>query len=127
KGYLKGKDSVFAAALLVEMVAYTGKTIKELVDEIQAKYGKLYSTSVDISLTPSQKTDLEGKLSDSSRWQLLEAKKVTTVDGVKIWFDEGWCLARLSGTEPLVRITAESEKKEQAEDYIQLVKNQLER
>lgn len=127
KGYLKGKDSVFAAALLVEMVAYTGKTIKELVDEIQAKYGKLYSTSMDISLTPSQKTELEGKLSDSSRWQLLEARKVTTVDGVKIWFDEGWCLARLSGTEPLVRITAESEKKEQAEDYIQLVKNQLER
>src|SRR5699024_10894365 len=119
--------SVFAGALLVEMVAYTGKTINELMSEIQAKYGKLYSTSVDISLTPAQKTVFESKLADQTHWQIPEARQVTMVDGVKIWFVEGWCMARLSGTEPLLRITAESEKKEQAEGYIQLVKNQLER
>ena len=34
--------------------------------------------------------------------------EVTTLDGVRVDDDDGWFLVRASGTEPLVRVTAES-------------------
>lgn len=126
KGYLNGKDSIFAGALLVEMVAVTGKTITTLVDEIEAKYGKLYTTGVDIQLTPTEKVQMNEKINDQKRWQIATAKEISFLDGVKIWFDHGWCLARLSGTEPLLRLTAESDDETLSKSYIQLVKKQLE-
>ena len=38
--------------------------------------------------------------------------KIERIDGVKIWFDaESWIMFRPSGTEPLIRIYAESNDK----------------
>jgi phosphoglucosamine mutase len=41
--------------------------------------------------------------------------EVTTLDGVRVDTDEGWFLLRASGTQPLVRITAEGRTEETAE------------
>jgi phosphoglucosamine mutase len=38
----------------------------------------------------------------------LGAKEVTTLDGWRLAFDDGWALVRLSGTEPKLRVTAEA-------------------
>ena len=40
--------------------------------------------------------------------------KVDTTDGVKIWYEDGWVLIRPSGTEPIIRIFAESRTNERA-------------
>jgi len=34
---------------------------------------------------------------------------MTTIDGVRLDFEEGWFLVRKSGTEPKLRITAEAQ------------------
>lgn len=39
-----------------------------------------------------------------------------TIDGVRVGFSDGWFLLRASGTQPLVRVTAESREKERAEE-----------
>lgn len=41
RGHIKGKDGVYASALLVEMLAVTGKKLSEIMEEIHAQYGKL--------------------------------------------------------------------------------------
>ena len=39
-------------------------------------------------------------------------QKIESIDGIKIWFDdESWIMFRPSGTEPLLRIYAESDDK----------------
>jgi phosphomannomutase/phosphoglucomutase len=45
--------------------------------------------------------------------------KMDTVDGVKIWYEDGWVLIRPSGTEPIFRIFAEAKKQERAEELMQ--------
>ncbi len=40
------------------------------------------------------------------------------MDGIKIFFDEGWVLIRPSGTEPMYRIFAETKEKEAAERLV---------
>ena len=39
RGHISGKDGIYAAALLVEMLAVTGKSVSELFAEITAQYG----------------------------------------------------------------------------------------
>jgi len=45
--------------------------------------------------------------------------KIDTIDGVKIWYEDGWVLIRPSGTEPIFRIFAEAKKQERAEELMQ--------
>jgi phosphomannomutase/phosphoglucomutase len=45
--------------------------------------------------------------------------KMDTIDGVKIWYEDGWVLIRPSGTEPIFRIFAEAKKQERAEELMQ--------
>ena len=42
RGHIAGKDGIYAAALLVEMLAVTGKSIAEIYREIVQRYGMLY-------------------------------------------------------------------------------------
>jgi phosphomannomutase/phosphoglucomutase len=45
--------------------------------------------------------------------------EVERVDGVKLWADEhSWVLVRPSGTEPIVRIFAEAETREKADQLV---------
>jgi phosphoglucosamine mutase len=39
----------------------------------------------------------------------LNYVEMTTIDGVRLDFEEGWILVRKSGTEPKLRITAEAQ------------------
>ena len=38
----------------------------------------------------------------------LDYIEMTTIDGVRLDFEDGWILVRKSGTEPKIRITAEA-------------------
>ena len=55
-------------------------------------------------------------------------KKIDSIDGIKIWFDnDSWIMFRPSGTEPLLRIYAESDDKSlldsKIKEYYALIKN----
>jgi phosphomannomutase/phosphoglucomutase len=59
-------------------------------------------------------------------------KRVETIDGAKIWVDdETWIMIRPSGTEPIIRVYAESTDKllldSKVEEYQRLIINNLER
>lgn len=44
--------------------------------------------------------------------------QIDTIDGVKVWFDDGWVLVRPSGTEPIIRVFAESKTLSKAESLM---------
>ena len=45
--------------------------------------------------------------------------RVSTMDGVRVETDEGWFLVRASGTQPLVRVTAEARDAERADELLE--------
>ena len=49
--------------------------------------------------------------------QKYHDQRITTIDGLKIDFEDGWVHLRKSNTEPIIRIYAESDKEEKANEF----------
>ena len=129
RGHIQGKDGIYAAALLVEMLAVTGKSIAEIYREIVQKYGMLYYEEASCATTLQNKQRLQQMV--YAQRQLPDfrqpVEKVSYEDGCKVFFADGsWVICRFSGTEPLLRIAAEGNTKEQADAYIRHWKTLLE-
>ncbi|MDD6324035.1 MAG: phosphoglucomutase/phosphomannomutase family protein [Lachnospiraceae bacterium] len=119
RGHIHGKDGIYAASLLVEMVAVTGKKLSELMKEITDRYGTCWMEEKSYRFSAKRKEELKKLLfSDKLLPEFSDPiAKVSYLDGVKVYFqDGGWIIARFSGTEPLLRIFCEQSTREQAEE-----------
>ncbi|QIK70502.1 phosphoglucomutase/phosphomannomutase family protein [Erysipelothrix sp. HDW6C] len=111
-GHIKGKDGIFAATLLVEMIAVTGKKIGQLVNELYQEFGDLYNDERDYSFTLATRERIETLLFADRALPDFEKEvdRISYMDGLKVYFkDNSWISARFSGTEPLIRIFVESD------------------
>jgi len=126
KGHIPGKDGIYAAALLVEMLAITGKSIGQLYREITQKYGVLYYDEASCKMTPERKQELHQRIFQAHQIPSFP-ETITHInweDGCKVCFDDGsWVICRFSGTEPLLRIAAEGNTMHQIRNYIQRWQN----
>ena len=98
KGHIHGKDGIYAAALLVEMIAVSGKRLSEI--------------AADNRFTPEEKERIHNILMEERKLPEMpfETDHVSYMDGCKAYFKNGgWVIARFSGTEPLLRIFCEME------------------
>ena len=129
QGHISGKDGIYAAALLTEMLAVTGKSISELYREITDACGELFYREADFSMTPARKAELQKRLFEEKIVPALDGvQRVSREDGVKLYFEDGsWVICRFSGTEPLLRMAAEAASPEQADSYIGAWRGLLER
>jgi len=121
RGHIQGKDGIYAAALLVEMLAVTGKSIAELYWEIVRQYGRLYFREADFATTPQNKQKLQQLVFQEKQIPEFPEKitKIGYEDGCKITFEDGsWVICRFSGTEPLLRLAAEGNTDRQAQNHI---------
>ena len=109
RGHISGKDGLYAASLLVEMLAVTKKPLSALVQEIYAEYGEMHMAEYDWALTEETKADIQRRiLTDRELPDFgLPVVRVNYMDGCKVYFEDGWIIVRFSGTEPRVRIFAE--------------------
>ena len=129
RGHIHGKDGIYAAALLVEMLAVTGKSIAEIYREIIEKYGMLYFVEKDFTTTAEHKQSLKKLVFEQKQLPEFSGNVagVSYADGCKVTFEDGsWVICRFSGTEPLLRLAAEGNTEAQARDYIQCWKSFLE-
>ncbi len=121
RGHIHGKDSVYAASLFAEMISVVGKTASEIMDELNAKYGKYEMVEDNLRFAPEYKSVINDIIFKEKRLPEFnaEVEKVSLEDGCKVYFKNGdFVICRFSGTEPLLRIFAESEKSENATEYI---------
>lgn len=128
RGHIKGKDGIFASALIVEMLCSTGKTIPELLGEIGESYGKASMAEFDARFTEQKKQELwkllfEDKLLPEFG---LPIERVSYIDGCKLYFENGgWIITRFSGTEPLLRIFCEMENQSEADKCVGIMRDFL--
>ena len=117
RGHIQGKDGIYAASLLVEMLAVTGKKLSQIYDEIIGEYGNLVMAERDYRFSAARKEEIHRLLMEEKRLPEFpcEVEKVSYLDGCKVYFENGgWIIARFSGTEPLIRIFCEMEDGSQA-------------
>jgi len=111
KGHISEKDGIFICAKIVEVRAETGKSLSQLLSELRSKYGPCINKRDSVQCTNSRKKAVMERLAMNIPSEIggLSVLSYYMIDGVKyILEDKAWILIRPSGTEPLIRIYAES-------------------
>lgn len=128
RGHIKGKDGVYAAALLVEMIAVTGKKLSEIYKDIEKECGSIYMEERDYKFNQEKKDKIYRILMTEKKIPELpvEIDHVSYLDGSKVYFKNGgWVIARFSGTEPLLRIFCEMPTLEEAKEICTIYEQYL--
>lgn len=128
RGHINGKDGIYAAVLLVEMIAVTGKKLSDIYREIEAECGSIFMEERDYKFTQEKKTNIHKLLMTDKQLPELpfEVEKVSYLDGSKVYFKNGgWVIARFSGTEPLIRVFCEMPAIEEAKRVCDLYEDFL--
>jgi phosphomannomutase/phosphoglucomutase len=109
------RDGAMAASIILEMLAVTGmkaSDIKKSVPSYANVKLKIHLPGKDMKKIMA---NITGKIKTEQKQ--LGFEKAETIDGIKLWFKDGWILIRPSGTEPLMRVVAEAKTKKAAEKY----------
>ncbi len=110
RGHINGKDGIYAAVLLIEMIAVTGKKLSQIMEDIHLECGYIFMEERDYKFSQDKKAEIFQTLMTDKKIPDLpnEVEKVSYLDGSKVYFKNGgWIIARFSGTEPLLRIFCE--------------------
>lgn len=102
------RDGAMSCAKLLEIMA-DGKKLSEM-----AKSVPVYFNSKAKVECHDPKVIMEKVKADVTTTRM----KVDATDGIKIWYEDGWVLIRPSGTEPIIRIFAESRTNERAAELM---------
>ena len=95
------RDGAMTTALVLDMLTETGKSFSRLVEELPMTFQ--HKTKFSCSSREVVQRVVQACMDHGS------PKRIETMDGAKIWIDdETWLMVRPSGTEPLIRVYAES-------------------
>lgn len=103
-----GRDALVGIALFLTHLAKVGTTISLL----RATYPSYHISKNKITLTPEM--DIDGLLVKVQ--EKYSHEKTSTIDGLKIDFENEWVHLRKSNTEPIIRIYSEAENETVAEN-----------
>jgi alpha-D-glucose phosphate-specific phosphoglucomutase len=115
KLHLPERDATVSALLLAEVMAWHGKRLGELVEMLHREFGEHHYGRVDLTLRDGQKEKAIARFADQKFSHLLDWPIVRRedLDGVKVYLgDIGWAMIRASGTEPILRVYAETTRAE---------------
>jgi len=117
--HIPERDGVFNGLLLLEMMASTKKSLKQLCDDLDEEFGPHRYRRRDVRVTEQKKKSI---LAACAKKPLSIGKhkvtRIDTRDGYKFYVENGWLLIRASGTEPLLRFYAEANTMETVNELI---------
>ena len=116
-----GRDALVGVALFLTLLAKSGKKVSGL----RKTYPEYIISKNRKDLTPDM--DVDALLAKVAAFYKADAavEKVTTIDGVKIDFADGWVHLRKSNTEPIIRIYSEAATEARANELARQVMQQI--
>ena len=116
-----GRDALVGVALFLTLLAKRGMKTSEL----RRTYPEYIISKNRKDLTPDM--DVDALLAKVAKLYngMQGVEKVTTIDGVKIDFADGWVHLRKSNTEPIIRIYSEAATETRANELAQQVMEQI--
>jgi len=125
--FLPERDGTLNALLLANVMAEEGKTLGQLVEELQQKYGRHYYGRRDLHLGEEVIQDaLRRAAAKPATVGKYKVQRMEDLDGFKFFLDapsmgngaEAWVLVRGSGTEPLLRVYCEAASPETVSEIL---------
>ncbi|MBN2187154.1 MAG: phosphoglucomutase/phosphomannomutase family protein [Dehalococcoidia bacterium] len=121
RGHIPERDSILAGLYFLDFMAKTHKTPSQLLDYLYSKVGPHYYERIDSHITGGKRQSIIDRLSSGPIDTIADTRvtRMDTTDGFRFFLaDESWLLIRFSGTEPLVRLYAESESTEKVKTLL---------
>jgi phosphomannomutase len=102
-------SGIIASVIVSEIISKEGKPLSQLLKEFQ-KYSKIEETNFKVADKISKLKEIE------QIYKKKNPKKIMTMDGVSVEFDDYWFNVRPSNTEALLRLNLEAVSKDVMEE-----------
>ena len=118
RGHIPERDGLLSALYFLDLMVSLGKKPSELISYLYDKVGPHYYQRLDIHFPGEEREAATARIAAAKPSQ-IDGSRVTdlnTRDGFRFQLDDGsWLQLRLSGTEPILRIYAESNSRQRVE------------
>ncbi len=112
-------DGIYSAARLIEIITTSGLTLEELLAEFPESVA---TPEIILEIGDSQKFELVDALIDSAQFG---SGKITTLDGIRVDYADGWGLIRASNTVPALSLRFEADSQEALQRIQNVFREQL--
>ena len=128
KGHIPERDGIWMGLTIWEYMAKSGKTLEQLIEDLYKITGAFVYERNDLHLDEVVKQKVIKGCKDDiyKSFGSYKVERLETIDGWKYHFEnDQWIMIRASGTEPVLRIYAESDTLENARKLLKAVQETL--
>ncbi len=128
--FMPERDGVLSGMMVVEAIAHYRRSLSEIVAEMEREFGALHYGRRDVHRPMEVCSRLIGRVRKGELNQSFgpDFDRLEEKDGAKMNFRDGsWILFRKSGTEPMIRIYAESPKDARVGEMLDIAIAELDR
>ena len=111
-------DAFYATCRLVEVLSRRGESIQDLLADVPEVYA---TPEIRRDCPEELKFDIPGLVAD----KFDDDYEVTTVDGARIKFEDGWALVRASNTQPKLVLRVEAMSAEDRDTYMERIEDAI--
>jgi phosphomannomutase len=122
-GHIPERDGILAGLVLLEMLATEKVSVNHLIRSLEKQFGPHRYGRIDTHYPLEKRAMLMDFCAKNPPAKLLRSplKKIDKYDGVKFTAEDGsWLMLRGSGTEPILRIYAESASENNVQKLLKL-------
>jgi len=118
--YFLFDDAILIPLKIAQILIKKGKKLSEIVEKT-----KFYFTeTLSFPCPDEKKFDVIKKLAKNLK---RKYKKISTLDGLKVYFDFGWVLFRASNTSPKIKVYFEAKTKEKLDNLKEVFSKEIEK
>jgi len=126
RGHIPERDGILAGLCFADMMVRSGRSVSQLLQDLEAKVGPHAYARHDIHLPRDSYEQDRRRILETLREKQpksvagVEVERVRDDDGFKFFLKDGsWVLLRTSGTEPLIRVYAEAKDSQAVEQRLE--------
>ncbi|MBI2869117.1 MAG: phosphoglucomutase/phosphomannomutase family protein [Chloroflexi bacterium] len=126
RGHVLERDGILANLYFLDFMVRTGKRPSELLEYLYSKVGPHHYERQDILFPADRRAEIINNVKRSRPDVIMGVRvdRLDTTDGFRfILADNSWLLIRFSGTEPVLRVYAETGSRERAQQLIDFGRN----
>jgi len=123
RGHVLERDGILANLYFLDFLVRTGKSPSELLDYLYSKVGPHHYRRNDVEFPATERETITRRVREHEPDAIDGSKvvKIDTTDGFRFTLaDNSWLLIRFSGTEPILRVYAETDSVARAEKLLKL-------
>ncbi|MEP6646022.1 MAG: phosphoglucomutase/phosphomannomutase family protein [Saprospiraceae bacterium] len=128
KGHIPERDGVWIGLLILEFMAKTGKSLRQLIQLVYDEVGTFAFDRDDLHITEEVKKSVLVKCHDDKYTSFgpYKIERTEKLDGFKYYLNNNtWVMIRPSGTEPVLRVYCEAADRAIARTTLDAVRKEL--